>query len=305
MATSMSPSHRPTDSVRPRAPQAIIDAIQNGRTYSSDDNAFILPPDPARWDPFVVLVEDKFSTVGFPWHPHRGFQTLTYVLNGKLEHRDNAGGYGVLGRGDAQYMVAGRYAMHYELAHQFQPVHTLQLWINLPRAHKLGPSGYVDLTREAATRIERPGVVARLHVGDVAGVTGAGPEPFKVPITLLDAELEAGAAFTHEVPGDHVAAIYVAEGAVRIGPDRTLVRDHQTAWFDAGEAGVTSIEIEADEKAFVVAYSARPVREPVVAGGPFLMNTDAENRQAMAEFRAGLFGPIPSDPTPTDAATRR
>jgi redox-sensitive bicupin YhaK (pirin superfamily) len=294
-----------TDTGRRRAPQLVVDAIHNGPTFASDDSWFLLPPDTARWDPFIVLVEDRFSTRGFPWHPHRGFQTLTYVLDGTLEHRDNAGGFGVLGRGDAQYMIAGRYAMHYELAHQLEPVHTLQAWINLPAAHKLGPSGYVDLTRGGATRIDAPGVVARLHVGTVAGHTGADADRFTVPLTLLDAELDAGASFTHEVPGDHAVALYVAEGTVRLGLDGPRVGPHQTAWFDAGDPGATSIRIEADTAAFVIAYSGRPVREVVVAGGPFLMNTAAENAQAMAEFRAGRFGPIPDDPTPTDAATRR
>jgi redox-sensitive bicupin YhaK (pirin superfamily) len=253
----------------------------------------------------VILVEDEFSTRGFPWHPHRGFQTLTYVLDGRLEHRDNAGGFGVLGRGDAQYMVAGRYAMHYELAHELRPVHTLQAWINLPAAEKLGPSGYVDLRRETATLIERPGATARLHVGELAGhAGGAGAERFRVPITLLDVELERGAAFVHEVPGDHAVALHVAGGTVRVGPERTPVQHRQTAWFDAQEPGVTPITIEADSDARVIAYSGRPVREPVAFGGPFLMSTEAENQQAFADFRAGLFGDIPDDPTPTDAATR-
>ncbi len=290
--------------VRSRTPAAIVSAIPQGRTSASDDMWLVLPPDAERWDPFVVLVDDTFSTRGFPWHPHRGFQTLTFVLDGKLEHRDNAGGFGVLGRGDAQYMVAGRYAMHYELAHELKPVHTLQLWINLPAADKLGPSGYVDLTRKSARLIERSGVVAHLHVGNVAGHTGADPSRFKVPITLLDAELRAGASFTHEVPGDHAVALHVAAGAVRVGPERQEVALRQTAWFDAGPEGATSVEIEADSDATVIIYSGRPVRESVVFGGPFLMNTEAENRQAMAEFRAGLFGPIPKDPTPTDTATR-
>src|SRR5689334_13600242 len=123
---------------RSRAVTLVVNAVRQGRTFSSDDSWVLLPPDVSRWDPFVLLVEDEFSTRGFPWHPHRGFQTLTYVLNGRLEHRDNAGGAGVLARGDAQYMVAGRYAMHYELAHEFQPVHTLQAWINLPRTESSG-----------------------------------------------------------------------------------------------------------------------------------------------------------------------
>ncbi len=291
--------------LHPRAPQLVVDAEPQGRTSASDEQWLILPPDTARWDPFILLAEDAFSTRGYPWHPHRGIQTLTYVLSGRLEHRDTAGGFGVLGTGDAQYMVAGRYAMHYELAHALQPVRTLQAWINLPAAHKLGPSGYRDLTRAAAAHIDAPGVIGHLHVGRVGRHTGADAGQFVVPISLLDLELSAGASFIHEVPGDHVAAFYVAAGTVRVGPDRRRVAHHQTAWFEAGVPGGTSVAIEADEAAVVVAYSGRPVRESVVFGGPFLMNTEAENAQAMAEFRAGRFGPIPGDPTPADAATRR
>ena len=294
-----------TAAPRPRPATMVVDATRQGRTFSSDDSWVILPPDVARWDPFVLLVEDEFSTRGFPWHPHRGFQTLTYVLDGRLEHRDNAGGAGVLARGDAQYMVAGRYAMHYELAHELRPVHTLQAWINLPAADKLGATSYVDLPHAAATQIDRPGVAARLHVGAVAGHAGADARQFKVPISLLDAELAPSASLRHEVPGDHAVAVHVVEGAVRVGAERTPVAARQTAWFDAEQAGTTAIAIEADARAFVIVYSGRPVGEPVVFGGPFLMNTAEENAQAMGDFHAGRFGPIPDDPTPTDAATRR
>jgi redox-sensitive bicupin YhaK (pirin superfamily) len=290
---------------RTRATTTVVDAVRQGRTFSSDDSWIILPPEMTRWDPFILLVEDEFSTRGFPWHPHRGFQTLTYVLDGRLEHRDNAGGAGVLQRGDAQYMVAGRYAMHYELAHELRPVRTLQAWINLPAADKLGPTSYVDLPRAAAARIEQPGVAARLHVGSVAGQAGADARQFKVPITLLDADLAASASFRHEVPGDHAVAVHVVDGAVRVGAGRTPVAARQTAWFDAEQGGATSIDIEAQTPASVIVYSGRPVGEPVVFGGPFLMSTAEENAQAMAEFQAGRFGPIPDDPTPTDAATRR
>lgn len=305
MTLTASDTPATTADPRPRAATMLVDAARQGRTFSSDDSWMILPPDAQRWDPFVLLVEDEFSTRGFPWHPHRGFQTLTYVLDGRLEHRDNAGGAGVLARGDAQYMVAGRYAMHYELAHELRPVRTLQAWINLPAADKLGPTSYVDLRRDAATPIDRPGVTARLHVGAVAGHAGADAGRFKVPITLLDAELEPSATFGHEVPGDHAVAVHVVEGAVRVGAERLPVAARQTAWFDPEQAGATSIAIEAETPAFVVAYSGRPVGEPVVFGGPFLMTTADENADAMADFQAGRFGPIPEDPTPTDAATRR
>ena len=290
---------------RSRAASFVVDAIHNGSTSSSSDNWFILPPHTSRWDPFILLVEDEFSTRGFPWHPHRGVQTLTYVLDGRLEHRDNAGGFGVLSQGDAQYMVAGRYALHCELAHELKPVRTLQAWINLPKADKLGPTSYVDLPRADATLIEQPGVVARLHVGSVGGRAGADISQFKVPITFLDAELAASASFEHEIPGDQVVAVHVREGEVRVGSKHTRVGERQTAWFKAEEIGTTAIVIEAVTQASVLVYSGRPVGESVVAGGPFLMNTAEENAQAMEEFRAGLFGPIPDDPSTTDAATRR
>ncbi|WP_412030363.1 pirin-like C-terminal cupin domain-containing protein [Deinococcus yunweiensis] len=142
-------------------------------------------------------------------------------------------------------------------------------------------------------------------MGQVGAVTGTDARQFTVPITLLDVELQAGAAFTHEVPGDHAAALYVARGRVRIGPEGRHVTSRQTAWFAAGDPGTAQSTIEADEPTFIIAYSGRPVREPVAFGGPFLMSTEAENRQAMADFHAGLFGPLPTDPTPTDAATRQ
>ena len=230
-----------------RSPSAVLDATRRGPTFSSDDSWVILAPDVSRWDPFVLIVEDWFSTRGFPWHPHRGFQTLTYVLDGRLEHRDNAGGAGVLAQGDAQYMVAGRYAMHYELAHELQPVHTLQAWINLPAADKLGQTSYVDLPHAAATLIAEPGVSARLHVGSVAGHTGADSEQFKVPISLLSVDLKASTSFRHEVPGDHAVALHVVRGALRVGAAGTVLGPRQTAWFDPERPGRSSIAILADE----------------------------------------------------------
>jgi hypothetical protein len=197
----------------------------------------------------------------------------------------------VLSRGDAQYMVAGRYAMHYELAHELQPVRTLQAWINLPAADKLGPTSYVDLPRAAATRIEKPGVTARLHVGSVAGHAGADVQQFKVPITLLDAELEPSASIAHEVPGDRAVAIHVIDGAVRVGAEGTAVAARKTAWFDPEQAGTRSIAIEAQTPAFVIVYSGRPGGEPVVFGDPFLMTTPEENARAMADFQAGASAP--------------
>jgi quercetin 2,3-dioxygenase len=144
-----------------------------------------------------------------------------------------------------------------------------------------------------------------LHVGSVAGQTGRDATVFKVPITLFDAQLRSSASFDHEVPGDHAVAVHVVSGAIRAGATRTPARARQTVWFDPVEAGTTTIPIEAETQSFVIVYSGQPIGEPVAFGGPFLMSTEAENARAMADFQAGLFGPLPDDPTPTDAATRR
>jgi redox-sensitive bicupin YhaK (pirin superfamily) len=274
-----------------RVPALVQDAIDHGLTPERDSNMFVLPPDERRWDPFLILVEDWFSTPKFDWHPHRGFQTLTFVLDGRLEHKDNAGGYGVLAPGDAQYMAAGRYALHAELPYRLEPVHTLQLWINLPAALKLTDTSYRDLRAADAAAIREPGVEARLHVGRVRDARGADPADFHVPFTLVDIALEPGARFVHELPGDHAAALYVVAGAVRAGGEP--VRARQTAWFEAGEAGTTALALEAEAGSRVIVYSGEPIDEPVVFGGPFVMNTEDEIRQAYADFRAGRFGPIP------------
>src|SRR5262249_59110871 len=122
----------------------------------------VLPGEPTLTDPFIFLSEDWFSRVGFEWHPHRGFETVTYVVDGALEHRDNAGGRGVLGAGDLQWVTAGRGVLHAELAHERRPVHTLQLWLNLPAAQKRGPPPYQDVHRTAAPGARAPRLDAPL-----------------------------------------------------------------------------------------------------------------------------------------------
>lgn len=258
----------------------VIDATDTGRTTQSDYQRFVLPAaDPAAHDPFIALVEDWFSDAGFPWHPHRGFQTLTLVIDGQLEHQDNAGGAGVLGPGDAQWMVAGRYALHSELAHRRRPVHTLQAWINLPPELKLTDTSYRDLRAADAALLRGPGLIARVH-------------DLPAPYTLLDARLEAGTSFTHELPGDNAAFAYVVSGTLELADGRALAAQ-QSAWFDAGDEGPTAVELQATADAHVVAYSGRPIGAPVVCGGPFVMNTQEEIEQAFDDFRNGRFGPIP------------
>lgn len=143
--------HYATGPARPRTAARVREVIDIGRTLQSDYNRMVLSPSPTEWDSFLILSDDQFSEVGFPWHPHRGFRTLTLVLGGLLEHGDNASGYGLVGVDDAQYMAAGCYVLQYELAHKCQPVHTLQLWLNLPPELKFMDTTYRDLQGSPAT----------------------------------------------------------------------------------------------------------------------------------------------------------
>ena len=275
----------------PRSVSDVFAAQVNGPTAQVDHNILVLPFSETQWDPFIVLSDDRFSTVGFDWHPHRGFQTVTLVLAGELEHRDNAGGFGVLGPGDAQYMAAGRYAMHYELAHQRRPVHTLQLWLNLPRELKLMDTNYVDLRAADAALVTGPGVQARVHAGQVGDVVGRPAEHFAKRFTLIDAELDRDGELAAEVPQADAALVYVVDGEVETGG--ATAATGEAAWFAPGAGGPGPIGIRASRNAHVVVYASEPIGEPVVLGGPFVMSADEEIEEAFADLHAGAFGPVP------------
>jgi redox-sensitive bicupin YhaK (pirin superfamily) len=237
-------------------------------------------------DPFLLLSEDWFSRVGFDWHPHRGFETVTYVIDGHLEHRDNAGGHGVLGPGDLQWVTTGRGIIHAELAYDLKPVHTLQLWLNLPAAKKMVAPRYQDLRAANVPEIREPGSNIRVYSGVVRGVRG--PAENYWDATVIDGRFERGGAFVHEVPAEQRLFLYVIAGAVQAGSSRTRVTAGQVAWFAPGG---TTVHIQAEEPSRIVAYAAQPIGEPVVARGPFVMNTPAEIQQALIDFRRGAFGP--------------
>src|SRR4051812_38056819 len=214
------------------APQRALSSIHLpqhlGADEQVDDKAMVLPPGSwGLYDPFLMMAEDWFSTVGFDWHPHRGIETVTLVLDGQLEHRDNRGGHGVLGPGDAQWMTAGGGIIHSERALAGKPVHTLQLWLNLPAAQKLAPAGYQDLRGEAVPVRRGPGLEVRVFSGRSGEV--AGPARNHVPVTMLDVRLEAGARFTQALPAGDSGFLYVLAGEGRVGPGEQVVREGQGA----------------------------------------------------------------------------
>jgi redox-sensitive bicupin YhaK (pirin superfamily) len=287
-------------SFEPAVPQRrTIDRIQSktlvGPDAQVDDKAVIFgPTDPRRTDPFLLLTEDWFSIPGFDWHPHRGLEMVTVVLDGVLEHGDNTGHAGVLEMGDVQWMTAGRGIIHRELAYGDEHVHTLQLWVNLPARSKLVESRSQDLRAGDRPRIDGSGTTIEVISGSVNGVRG--PAQNHWPITGVVANLEPAAAISLDLAAHDRAFVYVLSGQVTIeGHD---VRAGQVVWsepIDQPDASGTleMIATHLDEVTSVMAYSGRPIGEPVAMGGPFVMNRRTEVTQAFDDYRRGKFGPVP------------
>jgi redox-sensitive bicupin YhaK (pirin superfamily) len=232
--------------------------------------------------PFLFLSEDWFGAPkGFETHPHRGMQTVTLVLEGAIEHRDHTGAHGVLGAGDVQWMTAGHGVLHSEMPHGNELAHTLQLWLNLPRTLKMIPARYQDQRLADTPRRTLDGG----HVVVYAGRSGEIVHPYGSdhPMSLLDITLRPGAKLMQEVPDEDRGFVYVLDGRVRIGGAE--VRKGDVAWFHPGESD--GLPLEALDAFRGLLYSARPIHEPVVAYGPFVMNTRREIEQAFADYQSG------------------
>ncbi|HTJ67522.1 MAG TPA: pirin family protein [Actinospica sp.] len=272
----------------------VADRTRLGPDAQVDDKALIFTPtDPALTDPFLVMAEDWFSAPGFEWHPHRGLETVTLVVDGVLEHGDNLGHTGALEPGEVQWMTAGHGIVHRELAYRDEHAHTLQLWLNLPAAKKLTPSRYQDLTREGMPRFQAPGVVVDVHAGTVNGVTGGADTLHSVQGVVVT--LDPLASYDLSVPAEHRLFAHTLSGAAVIGGRR--LEAGQIGWSDPSSVeGTTSLRLAApdgDLPTKILVYSGTPLREPVAFGGPFVMNSEQEIFQAYQDFHAGEFGPVP------------
>jgi redox-sensitive bicupin YhaK (pirin superfamily) len=277
----------------------VVDRIRTkvvlGPDAQVDAKAIIISPeDVAATDPFLVLSEDWFSSTGFQWHPHRGVETVTLVLDGVLEHGDSLGNAGALEPGDVQWMTAGSGIIHRELAFRNEHAHTLQLWVNLPADRKLVPTRYQDLRAGGHAVHTAPGVSVAVVSGGFAEV--AGPALNHWPVLGLLLTLDPGTDYPQLLPADHRAFAYVLSGAVTIAG--RPVEAGQIAWSDpvADHPAATVLALrtrERDERTRVMLYAGRPLGEPVVAGGPFVMNSKAQIQQAFADFHSGKFGDIP------------
>lgn len=241
-------------------------------------------------DPFLLLAEDWFPRGVFDRHPHRGLETVTYVIDGRIDHFDNQGNAGSILPGDAQWMTVGRGLIHNEIPAEDTTVHSLQLWVNLPASKKLTDPRYQDLSGDRMPRRIEPGVEVRVFSGSSAGVSA--PTLNHAAVTMVEIRLRSGADVVQDLPSDYNGFVFVIEGRCAIGEQ--AVREGQVAWLsrpDTREAAESQVRISAPNEACrLLLFAGRPLNEPVVAKGPFVMNTEAEIEQAFADYRAGRFG---------------
>ena len=285
----------PTTVVPTRGIARIIGKQRLGPDAQVDDKALIIAPaDPALTDPFLLMAEDWFSTPGFDWHPHRGIETVTTVLDGVLEHGDNLGNTGALQPGDVQWMTAGRGIIHRELAYRDQSAHVMQLWLNLPAAAKLTKTRYQDVLAARRPQLTRPGAVLDVISGTVHGVTG--PALNHVPVQGVLITLDPATTLDYPLPAEHRAFVHILSGRATVAGRN--VRADETAWSDplarvSGDSVLSLVTPDGDAVTRLMIFSGKPLREPVAFGGPFVMNRHAEIKQAYADFHAGRFGEVP------------
>jgi redox-sensitive bicupin YhaK (pirin superfamily) len=268
-------------------------------------------------DPFIHM--DQMGEVeyapgepkGTPWHPHRGFETVTYMIDGEMAHSDSNGGGGLISGGDTQWMTAGAGILHIETPPEHLVAsgglfHGLQLWVNLPRALKMALPRYQDITSNKVALLSSPdgGALVRVIAGDVGGHPGPGST--YTPITLVHATVAPGASLTMPWPQAYNALVYVLGGSGTVGTAQRPITSGQLAVFGAGDTITIAADARQDARTSaldVFLLGGQPIREPVAAHGPFVMNTRAELIQAFEDYQAGRLGSIPAAHADVQAST--
>ena len=248
------------------------------------------------FDPFLLL-DDIHSfdpadyTAGFPWHPHRGIETVTYVIAGEIDHGDSLGNAGAIGSGDVQWMTAGSGIIHQEMPQPFEgDMRGLQLWVNLPAAQKMMEPRYRDVTAATIPEIDTgDGVRLKVIAGDFHWNSQKTQGPVRDivrPPQYLDVTLEPGAKMLHDIPDGHTALSYLLQGRARFSPDQDVVEEETvTLW---GREGAVHIEAGQTGARFLL-ISGEPLGEPIAWRGPIVMNTREELEKAFAQYQAGTF----------------
>ncbi|AOW93692.1 pirin [Rhodococcus sp. WMMA185] len=264
--------------------------------------------DLAALDPFVHM--DQMGEVdyapgepkGTAWHPHRGFETVTYMIEGIMEHHDSSGGGGTIGGGDTQWMTAGGGILHIEAPPEHLVLsgglfHGVQLWVNLPRENKMAAPRYQDITGRKVALLSSPdgGALVRVIAGEVAGHHGPGST--YTPISLVHATIAPGASLTLPWNPEFNALAYVLAGDGLAGSERRPIRMGQTVVYGRGDTitiSATDTQDSRTKSLEVYFLGGKPIREPIAMAGPFVMNTRAEVLQAFDDFQAGRLGSVPA-----------
>jgi redox-sensitive bicupin YhaK (pirin superfamily) len=281
-------SSLPTRNVRPIATRVRGQATSDGAGVRL--NRVIGNGQLPALDPFLML--DEFGSdrpgdyiAGFPSHPHRGFETVTYMLDGRMRHKDNHGNEGLLTPGSVQWMTAGRGIVHSEMPEQEEGLmRGFQLWVNLPAKDKMGAPQYQEFSAERIPAVQAaPGVSAKVIAGRIGEVEGPVKQPATDP-SYFDLTVDAGAVFEHDIPAGHNVFAYVYEGEIASegkGADKgelLVFGDGDAVRFEGRAA-----------KSRLILVAGRPIGEPVARYGPFVMNTQQEIMQAVQDFQAGRF----------------
>ena len=250
------------------------------------------------FDPFLLFDHFAFNDpiqgpiVGFPMHPHRGIETVTYMLEGSVHHRDSLGNSGLIGSGDVQWMTSGSGIMHEEMPRRSEQgnVFGFQLWVNLPAALKMSQPRYQEVNAETIPLVDKDGARIRIVAGEIDDVQGPVTEIAANPV-YLDVELDPGSSFNYPIPFGHTTVAYVFEGeaefGVKIDGSGQLVNAVHLIEFSDGDSLQVSTTPDSGVRFMLIAGA--PFREPIVPYGPFVMNTPAEIQQALDDLRNGTF----------------
>ncbi|WP_019673176.1 pirin family protein [Psychrobacter lutiphocae] len=248
-----------------------------------------------RLDPYLML--DNFKSdnpddyiAGFPDHPHRGFETVTYMITGRMRHKDSAGNEGLLENGGVQWMTAASGVIHSEIPEQEDgEMEGFQLWLNLAAKDKMNKPWYKDFQNDDLPKFETDnGTKVTVLAGESHGIEGAVTREVTEP-TYLDIHLPAGASFSHKIPAEHNAFAFVYRGSAKIAGEDAPLKNMAILANDADADGVV-IEGSADEETKVILITGRPLNEPIVQYGPFVMNSRSEILQAVTDYQEGRFG---------------
>ena len=277
-----------TDNIKSREVRSVRDVVFQENSESHKAGLVIEPGNWEESDPFLLMAEDFFERGTFGMHPHRGIETVTYVIDGKLEHSDNKTGGGELLAGDVQWMTAGRGIIHTEDPAEGQVVHSLQLWVNLPSDKKMAEPRYQNMRGQDMPVRHEDGATIRIFSGSSKGVTAETKN--HVPVTMVEFIIVPGATVTQDLPGSYNGFLYIVDGKGAIGNENTVGNKGQVLWLERGVKGEqTEVKIHAEEKLHVLLYAGEPIGEKVVARGPFVMNSEEEIIQAYKDFREGKF----------------